>query len=1632
MSKKEIRGIYNELCREMTDAGFLKKSGLEKDTVQMLLNREYWEAQLSPLFPIKKRLTCRQLLDLCRPTMFLLGQEPEEGWMSFAYKFVCHILYPEDSFTEENGQYRAGAMYYLNMLRFFFDREREALPFEPLKDFAFLPEEEYGQSENAEEYRRFLKYWHEEYIYEMMRLNAEVTKFKTLEHISGVHYVAMTIARGLHAAGSPVDLALVSGAAASHDLGKFGCKPNEKVPFMHYYYTALWSESHNLPYIGHIAANHSTWDLEPENLSVESLCLIYSDFRVKSSRGADGVEITHISSLKDAFEVILHKFFNVDEKKVLRYRFVYSKLTDFETYMRAHGVDVELDGNPPAPEKLPVPGLRTPEQIVQSLVFMAVEHNIDVMHQMTAERSFGNLLEAARSEKNWKNIRAYVNVLAEYFTYTNDTQKEQTLDFLYELFMHKEGEIRVYTALLLGQLFAKFNAGYRKRRPEGMKDIAQEKVLSLWNHYLQIIIRPDYRLVDIQQRRIRSQLKNIVLSLQKYAEPSDYPMFMGALMEWYRNPEEKETQEQFVMMNCVEVFQLEKMEREDVEAVCRFALYCASSTNEEVKTAAWRAIRQITKYVLKSGMKTEEMEIWGEIGRTISAIPTDNSVLYTFLKYRIFTNLGTNNEELPRLEHLLYDRDVVTDIFLDNLKTGTPWVQQAVNIRLLADQVLHGDMSHVMHIATHFSNMIKVGQYMLARDGAGRALLQIMPCLRVDQRNEIAVEMLRGLESGESDYARTIPRWLGRVALWLPPEQLDELVQSLTGMLANPTEHVTVVALDTVGTLLEHYPEYRGRFEEDMPAASRRWKRMLGILMSGLANYREAVHQETLLVLGQSVFGSELLTRQEKLDIFYAVYRKLYFQLNETQGGSLTHYYRAASLTNLYRFITEHRLLDGPFEMRQRKKVAFFPGTFDPFTLSHKGIAKMIADNGFEVYLSVDEFRWSKRAQPHFIRRKIVNMSIADEFHVNLFPSEIPVNPGNPEDLKKLKELFGGRELYLVVGSDVVAHASFYRPDSGKDYVRAMNHVVFRRVGEKNADSKYNRQMMTNITGKLVELELPADLKEISSTRIRENIDMNRDISNFIDPVAQEFIYSRGLYLREPEYKPIIRARAIAFEEAAAPDEALLQEVGKSLLSGEPGKADLLRSIRESGDRLLLLRNSMDGNRLAGAARLRYLHPKELFPVLKDVHACDMVRSRTSGEVLMISGLYTDRDSLIYDVEQLLLTETVMRSYEHHCDYAIFLPGDNYCPNSVISAVVRQGFVRPADVPKDLPLYVVDMHAPLMLLSDIETTLKEPFSSNQRVLQVIRKAQQDLQHSMTKLYPGNLVISVSASVLYHRMVDKITTANNVPKEPVEPRQLGEKMCVPFGKILRSAVVPNTVTKTLHTEKIYDADLKYCAVEAYPNYTPLPTQVKAIKSYNRPVMLVDDVMNRSGIRISTLAPLLRKEGVRVEKFLVGILTGYGTDLLAGLGLEADSVYYVPNCRNWCSESSLYPFIGGDMVRRNTERVPGLNLSINLIRPYTEPPLPDADQDALFEYSACCIRNARDVLRVLEQEYRKLFARNLTLSRLSEAVHLPMVPDKGDCVDYDPTLSASVYLENDLQMLYRTRVNTAETKNRYTGL
>ena len=106
------------------------------------------------------------------------------------------------------------------------------------------------------------------------------------------------------------------------------------------------------------------------------------------------------------------------------------------------------------------------------------------------------------------------------------------------------------------------------------------------------------------------------------------------------------------------------------------------------------------------------------------------------------------------------------------------------------------------------------------------------------------------------------------------------------------------------------------------------------------------------------------------------------------------------------------------------------------------------------------------------------------------------------------------------------------------------------------------------------------------------------------------------------------------------------------------------------------------------------------------------------------------------------------------------------------------------------------------------------------------------------------------------------------------------------------------------------------------------------------------------------------------------------------------------------------------RRPKSPVPGLLPGVNHILPYAAPPCQtECGREAALQLSRTCLECARDVLSTLEQEYLALYGRNLTLSRLPEAVILPLCPDKGTCLGYDPNLSASVYLENDLEQLLR---------------
>ena len=315
-------------------------------------------------------------------------------------------------------------------------------------------------------------------------------------------------------------------------------------------------------------------------------------------------------------------------------------------------------------------------------------------------------------------------------------------------------------------------------------------------------------------------------------------------------------------------------------------------------------------------------------------------------------------------------------------------------------------------------------------------------------------------------------------------------------------------------------------------------------------------------------------------------------------------------------------------------------------------------------------------------------------------------------------------------------------------------------------------------------------------------------------------------------------------------------------------------------------------------------------------------------------------------------------------------------------------------------------------------SLQQRHTHHQAVIQVGR-ANLRFQRAVSDLYPGTLVLSLNAEIIYHRLVRKITEINGVPAEPTHPRVLGPKMCAPFGKILRGNAIPNTVTKTIHTDKVFAPDLKSFTIQEFPGYAPLDSQIRTIHSFRRPVILVDDLLHPA-IRLKALTPLLQKYDVPIDRVLTGLMSGRGRDLMAAKGREVDRVYYVPNLRAWFVESTMYPFIGGDTVSGAVSSVPGLTPAVNLILPYAFPRFyKECGREAVFRFSRTCIQNSRDILTALENAYRTRYARNLTLSRLSEAVILPLAPDKGAALRYDASMTASSCLEDDLKMLLRMR-------------
>src|SRR6056297_1484401 len=344
--KSEIKEITDKLLHELTRIDVLQRYGLNADDIKAIERNSTFKKNLSVMVN-KRKFTAAQTLELYLDNFkYNDGSISKEQWLKQIYHFCQYLSFPDTRPEFKDLPLSKKKLFFMFLLTYrqiitLKEQYGETDLFLHQYPFSFLSSREIGLLEQPEEYRRFLNAFDKLFIYEMMALSKEIYQYSTLDHVCGVHALALSIARQIQEQGFSLDLGIVSGSAAGHDVGKYGCRGSEqkRVPYLHYYYTDIWFQQQNIPYIGHIAVNHSVWDLELENLSLESLILIYSDFRVKNKKDSDQM---YIYSLQESFQVILNKLDNLDEKKEKRYRHVFTKLKDFEDFLIDNSVDVNL------------------------------------------------------------------------------------------------------------------------------------------------------------------------------------------------------------------------------------------------------------------------------------------------------------------------------------------------------------------------------------------------------------------------------------------------------------------------------------------------------------------------------------------------------------------------------------------------------------------------------------------------------------------------------------------------------------------------------------------------------------------------------------------------------------------------------------------------------------------------------------------------------------------------------------------------------------------------------------------------------------------------------------------------------------------------------------------------------------------------------------------------------------------------------------------------------------------------------------------------------------------------------------------------------------------------------------------
>ena len=910
MNRELTAKIITTMKRRITNWRFLIVNKLDKnDLMDAFSSKAFYEILLKHVEA--KNYSCEALKEAYMVVYDqIFDVEMGDDFLSNAYQYALSKSFPDAVTAELTGDLRVYELY-LSLLKVFddFQKTSEDETFMSVYPFELLSHKEVLELEDQKEYMSFQEAFEGQYIYEMMKLNYEVTGHSTIEHILGVHYLAVKIARQLKEKGVDIDLGRVSGAAAGHDIGKFGCRPEEshKIAYYHYYYTDVWFRTLNINYIKNVAVYHSTWDLELESLSIESLVLIFADFCVKRSKDKPGFFKMKFLNVDESFQVILAKLDNVDEKKKKRYEKVYQKLKNFHDFLLYKGVNCSIENytgqalnEDQAIETESYSTLDDGEKVTKHLKIMAIEKSVELMHRLRHVDSLNEIIQSAMAEKDVLMFRRYLFIFEEYSTYLTPEQKLLSIEFLSSYMIHAEEDVRKISSRLIGQLIADYDENYTKELPERAKvsytvETKYNLVQSKLNHF----IFQDVRMAPIKRQRQVSSYRHLIDSLFIHVNNDFSNMLMDMLMSYYN--QELDEYGTLFLLEIIEVLIERTLTDSDIETLMVFLLEHLNGS-DDVSILSYAQLNRL----MVSDYKDKVLAYLKNHYDMSYLLSGHGSIVQSHLLRPIYQSQS--------LEFHSDIEKIKSDMYLSNLKSATPRVVKYCQIEMLYEHAMKKGNEESFYTAMHFCNLLKVSAHEYVRNKAGESLLALFTKLSAEQKNDIVIELIRALEIEGYGFTRYIPYFLGQLIPTLEPKEYFEIIDDIKYKVSNASVNIRVLLLDTLGTIIQKWLEL-----DDLDSL----EIVLGCIFNGFYSGNKLATQMAFNVLSKEIIGNNKLPLEKRYEIYSIVYKKLHAFLMDTNQTELDLFNYSVGLHYIYYFVTDFQFVLGDMTYQNFDKNCF-------------------------------------------------------------------------------------------------------------------------------------------------------------------------------------------------------------------------------------------------------------------------------------------------------------------------------------------------------------------------------------------------------------------------------------------------------------------------------------------------------------------------------------------------------------------------------------------------------------------------------------------------------------------------------------------------------------------------------------